>query len=427
MKKYAVPYFISDLWVKNEGKYISRWGKISNSKPAYNMLVDNGVFYFCINENFTLSLCKVCYEEKEFYGIEQAMVSYNAGSNELETINKKIFEDVKDNICSYGYLHLFSYMQQILYKQKWYEDSIRYLPELTEQNLWQYFNMFLHNGQRLVPMILKYKEVDTVISYLKSMLKKEMRWDLLRYNDFKNGLKLAHGRNIQLSTAINACRKFNVHECKKFADVLAALNISPEPVLDILCREKHLTDITGIAGYLLKQGITGNGFKIENKGSINNFARTYADYIHMLFLDEETEKNMYPENLKDAHDTLADESFFVKGGTKYNVAGFKEAVNEYKCLEWTKGEYHVTVPSHPQDLDNEGKDMSNCVGSYIDKVIDRKSQICMMKQNGKPYMTIEVFDGAVRQAYGKANKCLDKEQKNILKEWAEDKDLLINI
>lgn len=65
--------------------------------------------------------------------------------------------------------------------------------------------------------------------------------------------------------------------------------------------------------------------------------------------------------------------------------------------------FTVVIPKDGNDLIEEGRRMSHCVGSYIDKVADNETYICFIRkiaEPDKPYITCEVKpNGTIGQYY----------------------------
>lgn len=74
-----------------------------------------------------------------------------------------------------------------------------------------------------------------------------------------------------------------------------------------------------------------------------------------------------------------------------------------KAFTFTYGEYSVFVPTCPQDIIREGNEMSHCVGSYTDRVIENTTYIVFVRKTATPdkcYITAQVHtDGTLGQYY----------------------------
>ena len=83
---------------------------------------------------------------------------------------------------------------------------------------------------------------------------------------------------------------------------------------------------------------------------------------------------------------------------------FKKRINkQYEC---SFGDYIFIYPDSTQDIKDEAAQMSNCVASYIDKVIDGECHILFWRKKSKPdesLVTIEVRNNHIVQARRRFN------------------------
>lgn len=89
------------------------------------------------------------------------------------------------------------------------------------------------------------------------------------------------------------------------------------------------------------------------------------DYHQMLY-DERggdvTPEEEYPNNLRYAHDTLAEKRKL--GDAKKYARQFAEILKKWSGLEWTDGELCTVLPRTNADLVDEGRVLHHCVGGY---------------------------------------------------------------
>jgi hypothetical protein len=82
--------------------------------------------------------------------------------------------------------------------------------------------------------------------------------------------------------------------------------------------------------------------------------------------------------------------------------------------EWT-----ITEITSGKLLFEEGKDMHNCVFSYLGRCISRNCTIFSVKENDKRVATLEISrEHRLIQAKGKFNYIINKETQNIIIKWA---------
>ena len=89
-------------------------------------------------------------------------------------------------------------------------------------------------------------------------------------------------------------------------------------------------------------------------------------------------------------------------------------------MEKTFGDYCFIYPSCTQDIKDESTQMSNCVSSYVDRVINGQCHILFLRRKdnlNKSLVNIEVRNGTIVQALQKYNHPLTSEQKVIVEKW----------
>lgn len=129
---------------------------------------------------------------------------------------------------------------------------------------------------------------------------------------------------------------------------------------------------------------------------------------------------------------------------------FQEAVKRVKSLEWadkTSG-LEIVAPTCVEDLQQEGIELSHCVSSFVQPIIDGSTNVVFVRRSdmkSTPYYTVEVVKGAIRQVHCYRNGGLDEaEQKRafansgspvydkifdivgFLKRWARNSEGAIN-
>jgi len=159
-------------------------------------------------------------------------------------------------------------------------------------------------------------------------------------------------------------------------------------------------------------------------------ASTYLrDYIRMSSsMGLEWEK--YPKSLKKEHD-IVQLNYKVVNAGKESKELFKFSVNKnsYKKLAFQskKHPYAIVLPQTSEDLTKEGKHLSHCVASYVKDVTNDKCKILFLRDVNdieEPLATIEVRGLNIRQAKGKSNQSVNQEQKEFIKFWAEENNLV---
>lgn len=104
------------------------------------------------------------------------------------------------------------------------------------------------------------------------------------------------------------------------------------------------------------------------------------------------------DELLDIVEKLADTETYI-----YDKEFFEKEKEIWKKYEYTNREYMVTYPKKPEDLYNEGEALNHCAGKYIPSVVRGETIILFLRKCGepdKPYFTIEIKNGMLRQCHG---------------------------
>jgi hypothetical protein len=98
-------------------------------------------------------------------------------------------------------------------------------------------------------------------------------------------------------------------------------------------------------------------------------------------------------------------------------------------LEYENKDYAMIFPKSTGDIQEEGRILSHCVGSYVQTVIEGHCIIMFLrkkKEKKTPLVTVELRDNRIGQARGKYNRSLEYQEKLFLQEYAEKKRLKYN-
>ena len=103
---------------------------------------------------------------------------------------------------------------------------------------------------------------------------------------------------------------------------------------------------------------------------------------------------------------------------EFDEIKFKNRIN--LDMERTFEDYVFIYPKCIQDIKDESVQMSNCVSSYVQKVIDGNCDILFLRRKDSPdksLVTIEVRNNKIVQALQKYNHPLTKEQQEVVDKW----------
>lgn len=217
----------------------------------------------------------------------------------------------------------------------------------------------------------------------------------------------------------------------RFREILEI--VKDESTLKELCNSiENLIEIHDTYGYNNVKKLTLYLFRETriNQGITNpsTSATLLRDYIRMSTkLGYEFEK--YPKSLKKEHD-IAQMNYKVQEDS-IKRKEFEETIkqDDYKSLEYKKGEYTVITPRQTEDLIKEGNELSHCVASYVNDVVAKRCKIFFLRKTDMPELplaTIEIRGENVRQARGYANRSLTAVEKAFVSDWADKKKLQLN-
>lgn len=440
-KRKELPWYINDITIVKEFDdnigYVYPSGRIKLKKNTPTQtLADFGkvlslsddklsdVYYYDL-EGDNLTVNQIGVENGKFYAVEVSRITYNPIYNEI-FITPDVEAPMIYNVCKSGKKACIVFLQRILALQSWYPLYYNYkdLEEVRDGNMDAFMKAFFFKAHKyLIPNILESDNPYT-ISFIKDIIEDKVDYANSKKINLKSIINFSKTYNIDLRFLIILFEKYSHTELEKFAKLMAHFGHNCNNIFDILC-SAEIPNFTKFANYFIKQGLTTNEFHLEEKNKeTDKYLQLYMDYLNCCqYLDD---YDLYPNNLKLAHDSALDLVQVELNGKKYNTVKFKNAVDSYRHYEWRYGEYKVEVPKTILDVNNEGYVMGNCVALYIDGIISGRSKICFMRMNEKPYLTIEVRHNSVVQVKGKENSDIDSQQRHMLNIWASSKGLSVS-
>lgn len=378
-----------------------------------------------------------------FYGREIASLLYCPPYNEIDSCGAALEKD-PDAYAGNGLDGARNFLECVLARQDWLLDASGLLNGIIDTgkgNVLNVLDVFLSGFHKMFPLLLEHKGTDNITWLTKALLSGEA--DCRGFASpaiTKKALRLALDTGVRLDTCLRATERFNPSEVAKFAKMADFMGYR-KPGKDAekkhfqetdLCIERICqipgADFTAIADYMVKQSILLGNFKIENGPShLLSHVQLYADYVQAL-VDSEADPSqieLYPDNLRMAHDIAVKSASIHYKGKSFNVPAFRKATAKYAEYAWEYKDYRFLVPAHPEDLIRNAEEMHHCVDTYIQKVADEKSRIVIVTRSGKPVMTIEVLRSAVYQAKGPHDNRPLPDDLEALSAWACEKGLEI--
>ena len=155
-------------------------------------------------------------------------------------------------------------------------------------------------------------------------------------------------------------------------------------------------------------------------------------------LHQETKRRLLREGFtREIHDLLMEELPDILPN-RYNIMGqlvpqtpvkntpinYTEA--EKKFADSREG-YTIVLPKDTDELRSYGKAFHNCVASYCNGVLEKRTLILAMKKGEKYIACLEVRQNRLAQALGPCNQHLPMTVGEVLCRWADDKKIAYKI
>lgn len=216
--------------------------------------------------------------------------------------------------------------------------------------------------------------------------------------------------NIPYAVAVDLCKAYSGEAAEKIAWTV----------------KKQKLSLTKTLNYLIKA--ERKNFKSQYEKS-TSFSRSttaiwWKDYIYFaekLKYDLTRSDVIYPKNLKQAHDN-ASGAFVIKK----NQDAYAKYQKRYAALEkryaFSNGEYQIVIPKGVNDIIEEGKILSHCVGGYAERHMKGKTTILFMRKCNAPaerLVTIEVKGNRICQNYGFHDRKVSPAEQKFINTWIQ--------
>ena len=148
---------------------------------------------------------------------------------------------------------------------------------------------------------------------------------------------------------------------------------------------------------------------------MNWLLREVEDYAKMM-KEISPKFDKYPRHFLTTHKIAGRNYNRLKH--QFDEEKFKNKINLE--MEHTFGDFRFIYPKCIQDIKDESVQMSNCVSSYVQRVIDGRCDILFLRYKDSPdksLVTIEVQNNKIVQALQKYNHPLTREQQEIVNKW----------
>ena len=86
------------------------------------------------------------------------------------------------------------------------------------------------------------------------------------------------------------------------------------------------------------------------------------------------------------------------------------------------------MPATKEDILAEAHDQANCLGGYINAYANGETDLYFLRMKETPnesLVTIEIRDGALRQAYRARNEMPNEDELRAIHDWATEKEFYV--
>lgn len=159
-----------------------------------------------------------------------------------------------------------------------------------------------------------------------------------------------------------------------------------------------------------------------------NFFNEYLDYLQMQQNFYGKVKEKYPAHFKTEHDVIALKVNQAKLIAK--CENFEQQNEGIKELAYTGNGYSIVIPTKPEELAEEGINLSHCVGLYIDRVAEGQCHILFLRRRSEPersLVTLQLSGKQICQAQGLNRRPITKKERQFLMQWGREKNIQIAV
>lgn len=181
---------------------------------------------------------------------------------------------------------------------------------------------------------------------------------------------------------------------------------------------KSYDDVSKYSAYINKQSFLSddkilNVYYLDYLKRNNINYRTFLDYCG--FLEKLNMKLDKPKDFNKAHNEASRKARLLQ--EKENSKKIQKVYESLINKSYLKGKYQIRPIKSAEDLIESGKELHNCLGTYISKYANRQCDLYVLIENKELIGAIEVRHKKLIQALGKFNDDLKPYQNKIVKDW----------
>ena len=99
---------------------------------------------------------------------------------------------------------------------------------------------------------------------------------------------------------------------------------------------------------------------------------------------------------------------------------------EHENLKYENDDFLITIPKEPSDIEEEANILGHCVRTYIKPMTEGRTLILFLRKKDEPeipYVTLEVKNNVLKQAYGTHDSKPHRKALDFLNEWIIEKGI----
>lgn len=145
----------------------------------------------------------------------------------------------------------------------------------------------------------------------------------------------------------------------------------------------------------------------------------WADYLDQQYFLYGEVRDKYSETLASAEKITSYKQMQIK--RQVSEEQFAAAAQFLSHFEYQGNKYSIIAPKTPEDVIEEGRQMSHCVGGYVNRIANLDTYIFFMRANtalDQSLITVEVrTDGTLGQVRARFNRKPHEEQLAFVEKW----------
>lgn len=154
----------------------------------------------------------------------------------------------------------------------------------------------------------------------------------------------------------------------------------------------------------------------------------YSNYLSLLEqkkrVQKEVERYIDKKLLKELDDLQVRQiyGYMVAGQAEWDKKVEESNLNRNIGYEWRDEKFSVFFPKSIKEFVIEAIKQNNCLLEYVEEYVENTTDILFLRKVGeenKPFVTIEIYDGEIIQAYAKCNTLPDKDVQDWIHMYAK--------